>query len=84
MMTDIEGCEEALRLLAAHLDGELDHRSAHAIEAHLDACRSCFSRAEFERRLKAQLAGLGRESVRPALSTRVQTLIRTFSIAGAE
>lgn len=84
MATDIRNCEEALRLLAAHLDEELDTRSARALEAHLDTCRSCYSRAEFERRLKAQLASLGRESVRPALSTRVQTLIRTFTVAGAE
>lgn len=84
MATDIQNCEEALRLLAARLDEELDGRSRRALDAHLETCRSCYSRAEFERRLKAQLASLGRESVRPALSTRVQTLIRTFSVASAE
>lgn len=84
MVRDIRSCEEALRLLAAHLDEELDSRLARALEAHLDTCRSCYSRAEFERRLKAQLANLGRESVRPALSTRLQTLIRTFSVAGTD
>lgn len=79
--TEIRSCEDALRLLAAHLDRELDRPTADQVERHLETCRSCFSRAEFEKRLKASVADLGREPVRPELSERVQTLIREFNVA---
>jgi anti-sigma factor (TIGR02949 family) len=77
--TEIRSCEDALRLLAAHLDHELDDAVHGQVERHLETCRSCYSRAEFERRLKASLAELGTEPVSPALADRVHTLIRKFT-----
>lgn len=82
--TDIRSCEDALRLLAAHIDGELDQPLEEQVERHLETCRSCYSRAEFERRLKASLAELGREPVRPQLTIRIQTLIDEFTVAGSD
>jgi anti-sigma factor (TIGR02949 family) len=79
---EIRSCEDALRLLAAHLDRELDPPAHDQVVAHLETCRSCYSRAEFEKRLKASIADLGHEPVRPQLSERVQTLIRNFTVAG--
>jgi anti-sigma factor (TIGR02949 family) len=78
---DIRTCEDALRVLAEHLDRELDETRASQVERHLDTCRSCWSRAEFEKRLKETLAGLGREPVRPELADRVTHLIRGFPTA---
>ena len=78
MTDEILTCEDALRLLAAHLDRELDAPATDELERHLETCRSCYSRAEFERRLKTCLAELGREDVRPELARRVATLIRSF------
>ena len=71
-------CEEALRFLAAYLDGELDGATPGEIEAHLIRCRSCYSRAEFERRMKAQLATLGRSDVRPEFTDRIRRLLNQF------
>jgi anti-sigma factor RsiW len=82
--SEIQSCEEALRLLAAHIDRELDAPTSGRVARHLETCRSCFSRAEFEKRLKQDLTGLGREPVRPALADRVRALIRTFDAAGRE
>ena len=84
MKTEIKSCEDALRLLAAHLDAELDHASEREIRKHLATCRSCYSRAEFERRLKEQVAGLRRQDVRPELNARVRTLIGEFTVAGTQ
>lgn len=70
------GCEDALRLLAAHLDRELGGEEDALVKRHLETCRSCFSRAEFEQRLKAQVAQLGREPVTPALDLRVRRIIQ--------
>lgn len=78
MKHEIRSCEDALRVLAAHLDGELATPANEELEQHLQKCRSCYSRAEFERRLKASLAELGREDIRPELANRVRTLIRSF------
>jgi len=82
--TDIRSCEDALRVLAAHIDGELEEAAHDQVERHLETCRSCYSRAEFERRLKDSLAALGQEQVRPELSARVQTMIKEFTVAGGE
>lgn len=82
--TEIVGCEDALRLLADHIDRELDAPAREQVERHLETCRSCYSRAEFETRLKESLAELGREPVRPALAGRIRTLIGSFNVAGGE
>ncbi len=72
-------CEEALRLLAVYLDGELHGGEHVSVEHHLNTCRSCFSRAEFERRLKAELGHLGRDDVRPAYEQQIRQLITQFT-----
>lgn len=79
---EIRNCEDALRLLAAHLDGELDHPVHDEVERHISTCRSCYSRAEFEKQLKANVQALGSEPVPAPLSDRIHTLIRKFN--GAE
>ncbi len=82
--TEIRSCEDALRLLARHLDRELDPPTHEEMERHLETCRSCYSRAEFEKRLREKVAALGREPVRPELADRVQNLIHDFSVADGD
>lgn len=77
-------CATALRLLADHLDGELHGQAGDDLERHLHTCRSCFSRAEFERRLKQELTRLGRGDVRPAFERRIRQLVATFTAAGRD
>lgn len=72
-------CEEALRQLAAFLDDELHVVARGSIERHLEACRSCFSRAEFERRLKGELGRVSRDEVTPDFEARVRRLLETFT-----
>lgn len=81
MTTEITSCAEALRLLAAHLDGELDDHAHAEMERHLDTCRSCYSRSEFEQQLKASIAELAEEPVPPDVTARVRTLITQFKTA---
>lgn len=71
-------CEEALRRLARYLDGELGDRENAEVERHLEVCRSCWSRTEFERRLRNRLADLGQEDVDPDFEDRIRTLLRGF------
>jgi anti-sigma factor (TIGR02949 family) len=71
----IKRCEDALRLLAQYLDRELEDGEYAEVERHLHTCRSCFSHAEFERRLKGELSALRASDVPPALQHRIRTLL---------
>lgn len=71
-------CEEALALLAELIDAELGADQRQAVEHHLEACRSCYSRAEFERRFKQRLAQIGRRDVDAAFEGRIRSLISRF------
>ena len=51
-------CTESGKHILEFLDGELGDDLRILVEAHLQACPSCSSRAEFERRLRAMLRGL--------------------------
>lgn len=71
-------CEEALERVFAYLDHDLDEHARGEMERHLHRCRGCFSRTEFERRLKAQLRDTGRIDAPAALQTRIGQLLRRF------
>ncbi len=72
-------CEEALRLLAEYLDGELHDAVNANVEQHLQRCRSCFSRVEFERQLRRKMAALSESSVTGAFEERIRSIIERFS-----
>jgi anti-sigma factor (TIGR02949 family) len=71
-------CEEALKRLLELIDGELSGRERDDVERHLRTCRSCFSRMEFERRLKQRLSALPGDDVPATLRRRVHDLIKGF------
>ena len=71
-------CEEVLKHLVAYLDRETDAHTAAEIELHLEECRGCFSRAEFERRLKIHMLEAARSSAPERLRVRIKKLIEKF------
>lgn len=77
-------CEEALRLLAVFLDGELRGEPLHSVERHLEVCRSCYSRAEFERRLKAEIGRLRLEEVSSGFEARIRSILGSFASSAVE
>ena len=76
-------CEEVLRVIFAYVDGELAAMDHARVEAHLERCRGCFSRAEFERRLKGHMASLASERVTPAFEHRIRSLIDGLGYPGS-
>lgn len=72
------GCEEALKHLLAYLDQELGPARRRELEHHLSICRTCFSRAEFEKLLKTQLREAGRETVGAAFEEKIKSLLGRF------
>lgn len=71
-------CEQALRRIFEFVDHELDGEERDAMERHLSTCRSCFSRADFEKRLKGKMAGIREEGASPGTSERIAKLMKSF------
>ena len=76
--SDDIGCEEALKRLLEFIDGELSDSEHDTVERHLRTCRSCFSRMEFERRLKQRLSALSADDVPAKSRDRIRDLIKGF------
>lgn len=77
-------CAEALRLMSAYLDNELNGVDRNIVALHLSTCKSCFSRAEFERELARHLRQLGRSDVRQEFEQRIRLLVSDFASAPAD
>lgn len=65
-------CEEALERLFEYLDGELDTSDTARIEEHLEICKACYPRAQFERSF---LEALERVKKTDAAPERVQARV---------
>lgn len=73
------GCLKAIEMFYAYIDGELDDAESVAeFEHHLEHCRSCFSRAEFEGLLTERLRAVAAERASDALKRRLRILMDTF------
>lgn len=71
-------CEEAIAHLFDYLYGELDADKRTYISRHLEECRGCYSRAEFERLLRKKVADLADEPVPATLQRRLEALLNQF------
>ena len=71
-------CEEAVAKLLEYLDGELDETGRRGMESHLETCRECFNRAEFERRLRERVAQTASVPAPESFRRRVRDLIESF------
>ena len=71
-------CEEVLRHLLAYLDRELEAETSAQIAHHLELCRGCYSRAEFERKVKAHLRNCATSAAPDSLRARLKRLLDRF------
>lgn len=71
-------CEEVLHHLFAYLDRELDAQTSAEIEHHLETCRGCFTRAEFEKQLKGRVRETGSAPASEGLRERIKFLLEKF------
>ena len=71
-------CEEVIAHLLSYLDGEIDDAKRAEIDRHLDECRGCFSRAEFEKRLRDKVRQAGDASPSLSLQERIKALMEKF------
>lgn len=78
MSTRNLSCEQVIERLFDYLDRELDHQQTADIERHLTQCRDCFTRAEFEKRLRARVEAAGTVKAPPRLRQRIRELLDRF------
>lgn len=71
-------CELALRQILEYVDQALGEHDHSLMEQHLRTCKSCFSRMEFERRLKRKVGELREDEVPSPLSERIKSLLKSF------
>jgi anti-sigma factor (TIGR02949 family) len=76
--SDVMRCEQALKCLLEFIDGELSESDHDRVEQHLRTCRSCFSRMEFESRLKQRLSTLQSDEAPSKSRDRIRDLIKGF------
>jgi anti-sigma factor (TIGR02949 family) len=72
------GCDEALKRLAEFIDCELPDSERDNVERHLRTCRGCYSRMEFESRLKQRLSELSGDDAPTKSRDRIRKLIQGF------
>ncbi len=77
-MTNKMSCEQVLAELYAYLDEEVDAMTEADIEHHLHDCRECFSRAEFEKKLKRKVSGAGAVKTPAEIQQRLGSLMKRF------
>jgi mycothiol system anti-sigma-R factor len=77
-MTAGLNCEEVIGKLLEYLDRELDAAAQLEVERHLETCRGCFSRAEFERRLRARVVETGDVKAPDSLRRRIRALVARY------
>jgi anti-sigma factor (TIGR02949 family) len=71
-------CEQALKQILEYIDHELGEHEREAMQQHLHTCKSCYSRMEFERRLKEKVGALCDDEVPSQLGERIKGLLKSF------
>lgn len=77
-MTDKISCEDVIAELFHYLDREADQAMTEKIDHHLENCRECFSRAEFEKLLRRRVADAGEAEVPDEVQKRIIELMKRF------
>ena len=71
-------CEEAIRIMLEYLDGELHDHDNESMDDHLESCRSCYSRMEFETRFKDMVSGVQNKAAPTALNDRIKKIVKDY------
>lgn len=71
-------CEEVIERLFDYLDRELDAELSADIDRHIERCRDCFTRAEFEKKLRAKIIDATTVKAPDRLRRRIKGLLDRF------
>lgn len=71
-------CEDVIEQLYAYLDQEVGDSAKSDIDHHLAQCRECYSRAEFEKRLRDRVSEAATAEAPDQLRERIKALMNRF------
>ena len=71
-------CEQAIKMILEYLDKELPDHDHDAMDAHLETCRSCYSRMEFEKMLKGKINALPIQKAPDSLRNKIKKVTGSF------
>lgn len=71
-------CEEALKQVFDYIDHHLDEVSKEEFEYHIEKCRHCYDRVEFEKLLKSRIGQLQPKLSSEKLHKRIDSLLSEF------
>ena len=71
-------CEEALKRLFDYIDGFLENKSSEEFENHIEACRGCLKKAEFQLEVKRRLGKLKSKAPSNELNLKINKLINSL------
>lgn len=71
-------CEEAIQRIFPYIDDYLKGKSRSELEHHMNTCRHCFDRVEFEKLLKSRLRNLNVEKKSDLLQKKIEELVDRF------
>ena len=71
-------CEEVIALLFDYLDGELAMQTEDEIDKHLEECKGCLKKAEFQLELKKRIGKLINGTQSKDLNHKINKLINSF------
>ena len=74
----IISCSEAVSRIFELLDGMIKRSQRQELDEHLDTCRDCCNRLEFEKLLKERLIQLSETKTPKRLSRRIEKLLKNF------
>lgn len=71
-------CEQVLAEIWVFLDGELNEADLVHFRQHMDLCRACFTRIEFERTLRVSMQTKTNHICPDRLKIRVQKFLEDY------
>ncbi len=71
-------CNQAMAMLFKYLDDELNDVSEADIKQHVHDCRECFSRVDFEEKLRDKVRQSAQSRVPADIQKRLKNLISSF------
>jgi mycothiol system anti-sigma-R factor len=71
-------CEQVLADIWVYLDREIKETEIVHIQAHLELCRACFSRVEFEKLLRASMQKKTNHGCPEQVKSRIKNILEQF------
>lgn len=74
----MHSCEQVIQSIWDYLDRETDKANLAEIQKHLDLCRGCFSRVEFEKILREKMQKATHHMCPDKLKQKIRDLVDRY------